>query len=102
MALDPDTLAQRYRSSAKFVDERLIPLEDQVAAEDKIPDTVIAEMAELGLFGLTIPVEYRRAGAQYRGRVQDSDGAWARGAGVPFCNWHQQWHRQPRSCIAWN
>ena len=58
MALDPDTLETLIETVAKFVDERLIPLEAQVAAEDKIPDTVISEMAELGLFGLTIPVEY--------------------------------------------
>ena len=58
MALDPDTLAQLTEAVSKFVDERLIPLEAQVAAEDKIPDTVISEMADLGLFGLTIPVEY--------------------------------------------
>ena len=58
MALDPDTLETLIETVAKFVDERLIPLEAQVAAEDKIPDTVISEMAKLGLFGLTIPVEY--------------------------------------------
>ena len=58
MALDSDTLETLVQTVAKFVDERLIPLEAQVAAEDKIPDTVITEMAELGLFGLTIPVEY--------------------------------------------
>ena len=62
MALDPDTLAQLAEAVGKFVDERLIPLEAQVAAEDKIPDTVIAEMADLGLFGLTIPTEYQGLG----------------------------------------
>ena len=58
MALDAGTLAQLTEAVSKFVDERLIPLEDQVATEDKIPETVIAEMAELGLFGLTIPAKY--------------------------------------------
>ena len=62
MALDPDTLAQLTEAVSKFVDERLIPLEAQVAAEDKIPDTVISEMADLGLFGLTIPTEYEGLG----------------------------------------
>ena len=47
MALDAGTLAQLTEAVSKFVDERLIPLEAQVAAEDKIPETVIAEMAEL-------------------------------------------------------
>ena len=62
MALDPDTLAQLTEAVSKFVDERLIPLEAQVAEEDKIPDTVISEMADLGLFGLTIPTEYEGRG----------------------------------------
>ena len=42
----------------RFVNERLIPLEEQVANDDLIPDKVINEMKELGLFGLTIPTEY--------------------------------------------
>ena len=62
MALDPDTLAQLTEAVSKFVDERLIPLEAKVAEEDKIPDTVISEMADLGLFGLTIPTEYEGLG----------------------------------------
>ena len=62
MSLDPDTLAQLTQTVSRFVDERLIPLEAQVAAEDKIPDAVISEMADLGLFGLTIPTEYEGLG----------------------------------------
>lgn len=58
MALDADTLQQLIAAVQRFVEERLIPLEAQVAEEDRIPDDVIAEMRELGLFGLTIPEEY--------------------------------------------
>jgi acyl-CoA dehydrogenase len=42
----------------RFVDERLVPNEDRVEAEDAVPDEIIAEMRELGLFGLSVPVEY--------------------------------------------
>ena len=58
MALDQDTLEQLIEAVRRFVEERLIPLEAQVADEDRIPDAVIDEMRELGLFGLTIPEEY--------------------------------------------
>ncbi len=58
MALDPETREQLISSVARFVRERLVPIEDQVSREDRIPDEIIAEMRELGLFGLSIPVEY--------------------------------------------
>ena len=58
MALDQDTLDQLISSVRRYVEERLIPLEEQVAEDDRIPDEVVDEMRELGLFGLTIPDEY--------------------------------------------
>lgn len=58
MALDADTLAQLIDTVRRYVRERLVPLEQQVSREDRIPDEVIQEMREMGLFGLTIPEEY--------------------------------------------
>jgi acyl-CoA dehydrogenase len=58
MALDPDTLDQLIDAVRRFVEERLVPLEAQIAEEDRIPDDVVDEMRELGLFGLTIPDAY--------------------------------------------
>lgn len=58
MALDPETLNQFISTLERFVAERLIPLEAQVSEEDRIPAEVIAEMKEIGLFGMTIPEEY--------------------------------------------
>jgi acyl-CoA dehydrogenase len=58
MALDPETREQLISSVARFVRERLVPIEDQVSQEDRIPDAIIQEMRDLGLFGLSIPVEY--------------------------------------------
>ncbi|BCW89811.1 Acyl-CoA dehydrogenase [Alphaproteobacteria bacterium SO-S41] len=58
MALDPETREQLISSVARFVRERLVPIEDQVSREDRIPDAIIQEMRELGLFGLSIPAEY--------------------------------------------
>jgi acyl-CoA dehydrogenase len=58
MALDSDTLKQLLDTVDKFVDNRLRPLESRVGEEDRIPEEVIQEMREMGLFGLTIPEEY--------------------------------------------
>ncbi len=58
MPLDTETLDQLRQTVRRFVDERLIPLEQQVAESDQMPPEVIQEMRELGLFGLTIPEQY--------------------------------------------
>ena len=58
MPLDPDTFDALLSTVRRFVGERLRPLEAQVEADDAVPDAVIAEMRELGLFGLSIAPEY--------------------------------------------
>lgn len=62
MALDQETLNQFVDSVRRYVRERLVPLEMQVAEEDRIPEDVIEEMKEMGLFGLSIPEEFRGLG----------------------------------------
>ena len=58
MALDAETRDQLLEAVRRFVVERLRPLEAQVAEADVIPDAVLAEMRELGLYGLSIPEAY--------------------------------------------
>jgi acyl-CoA dehydrogenase len=58
MALDTETREQLLETVRRFVAERLRPLEAKVAEEDAMPDDVVQEMKELGLFGLSIPAEY--------------------------------------------
>lgn len=58
MALDRQTLEQLVATVRRFVRERLVPLEAEVAEQDEVPPGVIDEMRSLGLFGLTIPEEY--------------------------------------------
>lgn len=58
MIRDPEILGQLIDTISRFVRERLVPIEAEVAERDAIPDGVIAEMKEMGLFGLTIPEEY--------------------------------------------
>jgi acyl-CoA dehydrogenase len=42
----------------EFVRTRVIPLEEQIEEEDRIPDALIEESKEMGLFGWAIPEEY--------------------------------------------
>jgi acyl-CoA dehydrogenase len=58
MIRDQETLQLLKDSIARFVREVLIPHEDIVAETDAIPDAIVAQMRELGLFGLCIPEEY--------------------------------------------
>ncbi|MDF2096686.1 acyl-CoA dehydrogenase family protein [Aquibaculum arenosum] len=62
MALDEDTLEQLLDTVRRFVRERLVPNEERVAEEDAIPAELVQEMAELGLFGLSVPQEYEGLG----------------------------------------
>ncbi len=70
MALDASTLNQLLSTLERFVDERLIPLEEQVAADDRIPPEVVDEMKGLGLFGMTIPEEYGGLGLNTEEEMQ--------------------------------
>lgn len=58
MALDLETREQLIDTVARFVAERLRPIEAKVAEDDAVPAEVIEEMKALGLFGLSIPEEY--------------------------------------------
>jgi acyl-CoA dehydrogenase len=58
MIRDNETLTLLVDSLSRFVRERLVPAESEVAETDEIPADIVSEMRGLGLFGLTIPEEY--------------------------------------------
>jgi acyl-CoA dehydrogenase len=58
MIRDQETLNVLLASISRFVRERLMPNESEVADTDEIPAKLVAEMRELGLFGLSIPEAY--------------------------------------------
>jgi acyl-CoA dehydrogenase len=60
--MDSEIFEQFIEQLRRYVRERLIPAEDAVIAEDRIPDDILAEMREMGLFGITIPEEFGGAG----------------------------------------
>jgi acyl-CoA dehydrogenase len=56
--MDQETFGLLRETVHRYVREKLVPLEPQVADTDKVPDSVIADFREMGLFGLTVPEEY--------------------------------------------
>ncbi|WP_312115922.1 acyl-CoA dehydrogenase family protein [Stutzerimonas nitrititolerans] len=58
MIRDPETLQILLDSIRQFVNEALIPRENEVAETDSMPADIVEQMKEMGLFGLTIPEEF--------------------------------------------
>lgn len=68
--MDKDTLEQTRLGLRRFVREKLVPLEKQVADEDRIPDEIRRGFAEMGLYGLSIPEEYGGLGLSMAEEVE--------------------------------
>ena len=68
--MDAETFAMLRETVRRFVDERLIPNEDRVEHEDAVPQEIIDEMRDLGLFGLTVPEEYGGLGLTSAEEIQ--------------------------------
>ena len=58
MIRDQETIKQLVDLIERFVRDRLVPNEERLASEGRLPDDILEEMKALGLFGLTIPEEY--------------------------------------------
>tara|TARA_B100000989_G_scaffold221843_1_gene169561 strand:- start:324 stop:1475 length:1152 start_codon:yes stop_codon:yes gene_type:complete len=58
MTLDTGIFQQLEDTIARVVRERWVPAEDHVEETGEVPENIIDEMKELGLFGLTVPEEY--------------------------------------------
>ena len=60
--MDPEVFSQFIDQLKRYVRERLIPAEGDVIAHDRIPDDILSEMREMGLFG--IPFRKNMAGLE--------------------------------------
>lgn len=69
-SIDDETFQQLRDMIQRFVTERLVPNETRLEIEDEVPEEIVAEMRELGLFGLTIPIEYGGIGLNVRQETQ--------------------------------
>jgi len=70
MIKDQQTFDLLLDSISRFVNKRLVPNERQVAETDAIPDELVQEMRELGLFGLAIPEQYGGLGLSMEEEVR--------------------------------
>jgi acyl-CoA dehydrogenase len=62
MAMDADIFTAFIEQLQRYIRDRLIPAEASVIANDAIPADILAEMRDMGLFGLTMPEAYGGAG----------------------------------------
>ncbi|MBU6252659.1 MAG: acyl-CoA dehydrogenase family protein [Alphaproteobacteria bacterium] len=60
--MDPEIFNAFIDQLRRYVRERLIPAEADVIAQDRIPEDILQEMRDMGLFGITIPEEFGGAG----------------------------------------
>ncbi|MDP4538178.1 acyl-CoA dehydrogenase family protein [Qipengyuania sp. DY56-A-20] len=60
--MDPETFEQFHDQLERYVRERLIPAEREMIENDRIPDDILTEMKDMGLFGLSIPEDHGGAG----------------------------------------
>ena len=72
--MDADIYDAFMEQLQRYVRERLIPAEDQLEELGHVPDDILAEMRDMGLFGVTMPEEYGGAGmnvSQYVGFIRE-------------------------------
>ena len=50
---------------ARFVDRDVIPLAPEIDEQERFPEENFKAMAEMGLFGITIPEEYGGSGSDF-------------------------------------
>ncbi len=69
----------------QFVDEQIIPNAEHYDHEDEFPEPIVAQMRELGLFGVTIPEEYGGMGLDlttYSMIVEELSRGWISISGI--------------------
>ena len=70
MTEQEDTIELLADAVRRFVREKLVPAEPQVEEEDRIPESIIAQLKELGLFGMSIPEAYGGLGLSMYGEAR--------------------------------
>ena len=63
----PEELRIIQTTLRKFVDKTLLPISGQIEEQDAIPEEVVDQMREMGLFGMSIPEEYGGMGLNVTG-----------------------------------
>src|SRR4051794_31874713 len=69
----------------QFVDEQILPQAEHYDAVDEFPEPIVAQMRELGLFGVTIPEEHGGMGLDlttYAMIVEELSRGWISISGI--------------------
>lgn len=85
MTTDQETADQIVDTIARWVDAEVIPTASAFELKDRYPDEMVAQMAEFGLFGATIPAEYGGLGldvSTYSRVIEELSRGWMSLAGV--------------------
>lgn len=68
--IDSESFELLREAVRRFVDNRLIPAEVETAASDRVAPSIVQEMRDLGLFGLSIPPRWGGLGLTMLQEVQ--------------------------------
>lgn len=69
MIRNESTLNLLVDTVSSFVKEKLLPIELEISENDHIPEEIVEQMKELGMFGLSIPEEYGGIGLTFEEEV---------------------------------
>ncbi len=82
---DQQIADQIVETVARWIDAEVVPNASDFELEDRYPDEMVAQMAEFGLFGATIPEEYGGLGldvSTYARVIEELSRGWMSLAGV--------------------
>lgn len=85
MATDPEIREELIATVRRFVERDVIPVASDLEHADEYPESIVATMRELGLFGVTIPEEYDGLGLDlltYCGVIEELSAGWMTLSGV--------------------
>ena len=82
---DPEVRREIIETVRRFVANEVIPVATEMEHEDRYPEAIVAQMRELGLFGITIPEAYGGLGLDlltYIGVIEELAYGWMSLSGV--------------------
>jgi acyl-CoA dehydrogenase len=68
--MDADDLAAVLAAVRDFVRTEVVPLEEQIDAEDRVPERIVATCKEMGLYGFALPERFGGLGMTLTEQVQ--------------------------------
>lgn len=92
MSMDNETLSQFLDTLDRFVRERLIPCETEVAENDAIPQALAEEIRNMGLFGMSIPEAFWWPRPDHVRRGKGGIYSWSSISRIPISVRHEQRH----------